>query len=965
MTPDVAGGNGRSGRNRHRVRGRQAAKRATFPFINSQIIAVADTGDLALTVSTIEAYVPEMNLVNISTALHRLAKLTANDQQAQLRLRQHPVLTALLAAARQLLDRARAGGASPHCQALSNITWALATIQFADVPLLEAVAELSHGRVADFKPFELSATLWAFAKLDAVDPAACHCAADLFWAAAEYIPNHADVFTFRCLVMTAWAFATAKQHDGRLFRGIAARMLPMVQTANCQELANAAWAFSTAGVRHERLLSELARKALQQLGDFKPQELSNMLWGFAASGFFHEDFFVSAARAAQYLELQAQQMANVLWALSRLRPRHRAVQAALLALLPRCNWMLESLKPQELASVALAAAKCFGRPGGGDHGQESTGSAALPPQVNDFFLAALPRILPRLQSFSGQSLANIVWSLLAVQVGCETDVLPKIACEAVKRAAELEPSALLLLLRNLPAVRNEVCDNSVRALFVEATRRVDVLRPKELQVLSRICTGLLGLRRSGDKGTLPADELRRCCQTLSKADNWTVTSLDDDDYQDDSFLDAGGTSGIGNVGECAGGSSGSTNRMESEAAPPVSQSRRNSGASLASRVPYSVKNTFLHVDEDCKQDSEADEDDPARRLPPSLGIIPDTVSPEKLAAYRADYQRFRAGKAVGAKGELTSSVTPMDDELTPLADDAAGGGDGDGDGDGASQEAGPPGLQLPPPLDFMPLYISLPKLEAYRKDYQRFRAGKTTGAKGEISSRVGQDEAAGAPAARLAPPLDIIPRDVSPRKLEAYRQGYQRFRAGNAVGAKGEVGAAVAHDEPHFIALDGLAACRPGRMEPASTPSTSSQAGARVDPPASAPSPATRGGSSSSAGPVPQRSGQGAAQEEAAAAEAAATGDGREAGTDDGNRADLQVAYSVKNTFLHFEASCEDTEDCSADAQMAKLPPPLKIIPGDVSAEKLEAYRIDYQKFRAGNAVGAKGEVAASVAEGP
>jgi len=75
-------------------------------------------------------------------------------------------------------------------------------------------------------------------------------------------------------------------------------------------------------------------------------------------------------------------------------------------------------------------------------------------------------------------------------------------------------------------------------------------------------------------------------------------------------------------------------------------------------VRYSIKNTFLHVEDNDDnlvgfRDSFSDF---RERLAPSLEIIPASVSQEKLKAYRLDYQKFRAGCAIGAKGELTSSV---------------------------------------------------------------------------------------------------------------------------------------------------------------------------------------------------------------------------------------------------------------------------------------------------------------------
>lgn len=145
------------------MRPQRYAKRATFPFINRRIIAVSATGDLALTLSVIESYISEMNLVNLATALHRLAKLVANNTATRAALQEHSVVAQLVHFANASLEKSRASGGSPQCQVLSNISSALATLQIPNLPLLEAIAELSGRRMAEFKSFERTATLWAFA----------------------------------------------------------------------------------------------------------------------------------------------------------------------------------------------------------------------------------------------------------------------------------------------------------------------------------------------------------------------------------------------------------------------------------------------------------------------------------------------------------------------------------------------------------------------------------------------------------------------------------------------------------------------------------------------------------------------------------------------------------------------------------------------------------------------------------
>ena len=50
---------------------------------------------------------------------------------------------------------------------------------------------------------------------------------------------------------------------------------------NPQDVANSAWAFATVKDRNEKLFAALARAAERRLSEFNPQELANTAWAFA------------------------------------------------------------------------------------------------------------------------------------------------------------------------------------------------------------------------------------------------------------------------------------------------------------------------------------------------------------------------------------------------------------------------------------------------------------------------------------------------------------------------------------------------------------------------------------------------------------------------------------------------------------------------------------------------------------
>jgi len=230
----------------------------------------------------------------------------------------------------------------------------------------------------------------------------------------------------------------------------------------------------------------------------------------------------------------------------------------------------------------------------------------------------------------------------------------------------------------------------------------------------------------------------------------------------------------------------------------------------------------------------------------------------------------------------------------------------------------------------MPRFIDLDKLTAFRVDYQNFRAGKATGAKGEIaaSTAAGSGTAsadASSSSILLPPPLDIIPASVSKEKLAEYRVSYQKFRAGEASGAKGEVSTVVAIAD-YAAAADATAALALRGAEGSAGPLQRALLAERAADAESCSSAGLSASGDSKSGPVPPYNAFSA----------------------------KNTTFSVKNTFVHIDdPNQEDTEEVAE----VKLPPSLDIIPESVSPERLQAYREDYQKFRAGCASGAKGEV--------
>jgi hypothetical protein len=265
----------------------------------------------------------------------------------------------------------------------------------------------------------------------------------------------------------------------------------------------------------------LAENAIPRLEEFKPQELSNMLWGFATNGFFHEAFFTRSSMVVQRMPLQSQHLANILWAFVRARPHHPVTASTILMLLPSCTRQLETFKPQEVSSTALAVAKAFGA---GDDLERPLAvqsrllnqNLTFPSQIQDFFKYAMPWALPRLREFSAQSLANTVSAFALVRTPGDVSLFIAVGKEVHERYHSLEPTALLHLLKGFSSAPQDLCGGVVKFLAKGVSYHIDNFRPQEIQTLSRICINLLNLNRNRD---LSSDELRSCCASIANMES--------------------------------------------------------------------------------------------------------------------------------------------------------------------------------------------------------------------------------------------------------------------------------------------------------------------------------------------------------------------------------------------------------------------------------------------------------------
>jgi len=270
--------------------------------------------------------IDRMNEVNLSTAFHRIAKISKASSLEQT-LRDHRFRDLQERVRRALwhsmdllgTDRGKQVPMSAAC-----VCWSHATLRIPDSPLFAEIARRCSPYMRDFKSLEVANILWAFAKLGENEK---NCV-EVFHAAAGQVMARPEAFTVVNMSTLVWAFATARVRQRDFFNLIARRIDHSVGEAESQEIANTLWAFATAGSYEKNLFTKLGDQAAQKLHSFKAQEAANAAWAFGRASLSHLKFFsaledrlrvweVSPSGLSQF---EPQHMAMIIGAVSTLYP---------------------------------------------------------------------------------------------------------------------------------------------------------------------------------------------------------------------------------------------------------------------------------------------------------------------------------------------------------------------------------------------------------------------------------------------------------------------------------------------------------------------------------------------------------------------------------------------------------------------------------------------------------------------
>jgi hypothetical protein len=283
-------------------------------------------------------------------------------------------------------------------QEIANLVWALAKLGHPlDRQQLLERAEAALAGVGDLDASSLLHLLLERGAMHQLGSCTTQNLANLLWGCGELKDQHGG----------------GLEVDGAHVEALVGALVRNAGRCQSQAISNTFVAVVALGhpmqqSQVDALVSTLAGVALRTPGRLLPQAVSNTLWGCASIGstVCPVDCGALVGWLVQNISsCKPQQVANTVWALSRLQPasgstQQQQLQPSTVQLLEALPAFVEANKkgfnPQEMSNTALAA-------------------ATLEYHVPGLMAALLAAARPQLQSFNCQDLANLLWALALLE----------------------------------------------------------------------------------------------------------------------------------------------------------------------------------------------------------------------------------------------------------------------------------------------------------------------------------------------------------------------------------------------------------------------------------------------------------------------------------------------------------------------------------------------------------------------
>lgn len=437
------------------------SRRDCGPELNRLIIHVGETGDLVALLNLITSRWSQMNLVNYSTCLHRMAKMPVEIREQHGETTQRCIALLLQGINTVVVTKGRL--AESRCQTLCNIVWSMSTLGVVDMTVIRSILQVCERDFHCFKAFELLSLLGPLSRLSVQDPQVREAILPIFQRSVEPLRQCCKKLTFHRAAVAAWSYA-AVMPEAPLFEGLAHRVSVLMQetAVSPEQLAHVIWGFRTAKAATDQLLATVALKVVQMAPEIQPRELNQLVGDLATDAGAARVLQHGLANHAAAGRLSAGLLCNVLLTMS--GTSHEAVQASISVMLPAFLVVLEQVPAQELVHVLLSVAVSFG------------GSAARNRAVVHLFARAAQTLRVHVAGLSDSALVHTAAAYIASTLE-DQELLSAVVTEALHRGSRMAPQERIRLTGYFAGSRNVGCglhEASLPSYQAPPSARLDV-----------------------------------------------------------------------------------------------------------------------------------------------------------------------------------------------------------------------------------------------------------------------------------------------------------------------------------------------------------------------------------------------------------------------------------------------------------------------------------------------------------
>lgn len=253
-------------------------------------------------VAIVEENKSKLNNVNITTAIHRIAKLCHRKPYKINKI--FPKLDSLISL---INDKSSTFSG----RQLANSTWGLSILQYRNLTFYKKMCEESRKKLNEFEPQHLAILAWSFASMNFFDE-------KLFEKMAMKAIVEISKFSPQNLSNLAWAFANLDYCNELLFKNIASQAIKTIREFAPQNISNLIWSFASLKMGETELVEKVVDESMKRLEEFNTQNLSNLAWSVAtltpnskSNGILFEE--ISTVCLAKMEFFNARYLSNLLW----------------------------------------------------------------------------------------------------------------------------------------------------------------------------------------------------------------------------------------------------------------------------------------------------------------------------------------------------------------------------------------------------------------------------------------------------------------------------------------------------------------------------------------------------------------------------------------------------------------------------------------------------------------------------